>query len=882
MADDLGVFLDLIDELGRAHAVDETMVERQRQIRQPLHSEFRGVLGQAVVDFAQEEGRHCGWDDDGHGIAQTERLHIGQADRDGLVRLVLAISGQFDLNTGLLGKALEIECVGLFHHRQDQFVARQRDGNAEIDVVVSAQHIVASQGRAEGRELLEGLHDGIGKTGEGGRLEISAMGLHAIFEVLDGLPIDGHRDGAGNDELSASLEAGGEEPLFLIERDLSVAATHARSRRRSAGSDRRRAALQKCVDVARHKLRSGSRNGAERFLRNSLLFGVGSRARRNAGIASGASCGFGCRGRFALDRWGGFGGSAVNFHLSNAFGDFHLRNGIADGKNRVRFGQPSHQRAFVGRFHVHDRLIGFHLVNRLIPLDGVAGLFQNGDQTSFLETFSDLRYANFYDRHGLEFPNLRRFPLAGKYGTAGLKLANPGFPAGRRSDMLAALFVGAILGMPTAPLQQPPKPSARQSEWQKLEYYAFVHFGPNTFTDKEWGEGKEDPNVFEPTKLDCRQWVRTFKEAGMRQVIITAKHHDGFCLWPSKYSTHTVAHSGWKGGRGDVLAELRKACDEYGLKLGVYLSPWDRNHPAYGTPEYNKVFASMLAEVLDKYGPIHEVWFDGANGEGPNGRRQVYDWELFNATVRKHAPQAVIFSDAGPDIRWVGNEQGIAPETCWSTIPSGRYVPGTPHYQELAEGKVDGDLWVPAECDVSIRPGWFYHASEDAKVKSPQDLMDIYMKSVGRNGALLLNVPPDRRGLIADPDIRALRGFRALRDKLFKHELKGKQGQGLMLASGPVEQTRLSKSFTLEFERPARVATLVLQEDIASGQHIRSFEVWSATKSGERLSMLAKGTSIGAKRILAIQPVEVELLKIRVTAVNREPQLKVRAFAPAR
>src|SRR5581483_10202910 len=230
-------------------------------------------------------------------------------------------------------------------------------------------------------------------------------------------------------------------------------------------------------------------------------------------------------------------------------------------------------------------------------------------------------------------------------------------------------------------------PSERQLAWHRMEYYAFVHFGPNTFTDKEWGEGKEDADVFSPAALDCRQWAAAFKEAGMKGVVITAKHHDGFCLWPSRYSTHTIAQSHWKNGKGDVLKELSNACKQYGLKMGVYLSPWDRNHPAYGTPEYNQVFANMLTEVLTQYGPIFEVWFDGANGEGPNGKKQVYDWNLFIQTVRKYQPNAVIFSDAGPDVRWIGNEDGIAEETNWCTIDRSRYVPGTSLYRELTEGK---------------------------------------------------------------------------------------------------------------------------------------------------------------------------------------------------
>lgn len=388
------------------------------------------------------------------------------------------------------------------------------------------------------------------------------------------------------------------------------------------------------------------------------------------------------------------------------------------------------------------------------------------------------------------------------------------------------------------------KPSRRQLDWHKLEYYGFVHFGPNTFTDKEWGEGKEDPNLFNPTALDCRQWVKTFKDAGMKQVIITAKHHDGFCLWPSAYSTHTVAQSKWRDGKGDVLMELRKACNEYGLKMGVYLSPWDRNHPKYGTPEYNQVFANMLKEVLTKYGPIYEVWFDGANGEGPNGKKQVYDWELFNSTVRKYAPKAVIFGDGGPDVRWVGNEQGFAPETCWATIPAKRYVPGTPLSNELGEGSKHGDQWTPAECDVSIRPGWFYHADQDARVKSPAQLMDLYERSVGHNASFLLNVPPDRRGLIHENDVKALMGFKKLRDATY--------GKGAK-----------SSSTELNFDKPKVIDRVVVQEKISEGQRVEAFKVLA--KIDGVWKEFAKGTTIGAKRILRVPATQVSSLKVDVT-----------------
>ena len=407
-----------------------------------------------------------------------------------------------------------------------------------------------------------------------------------------------------------------------------------------------------------------------------------------------------------------------------------------------------------------------------------------------------------------------------------------------------------------------PLPSPRQLAWQRTEANAFVHFGPNTFTDVEWGGGKEDPNLFAPTDLDCDGWVRTFKAAGFRGVILTVKHHDGFCLWPSRLSTHTVAQSRWREGKGDVLRELSDACKRGGLRLGIYLSPWDRNHPAYGTPAYNAVFAGMLEEVLTHYGPIFEVWFDGANGEGPNGKRQVYDWPLFVATVRKHQPKAVVFSDAGPDVRWVGNEEGIGGETSWSTIPSGRYHPGTPLYAELTAGRRDGDLWVPPEVNTSIRPGWFYHADQDAKVRTPESLLRLYETSVGRNGVLLLNVPPDRRGRIAAPDAAALAGYAALRGRVYGRDLaKGATWDGS----------------TLTPPKPVTFDRVDLREPIAGGQRVAAFTV--ETRVGGAWREIGRGTTVGNRRILPVPKTTADAVRVRVTDSLAPPKLlPVRLF----
>lgn len=428
--------------------------------------------------------------------------------------------------------------------------------------------------------------------------------------------------------------------------------------------------------------------------------------------------------------------------------------------------------------------------------------------------------------------------------------------------VLSALLATMIMSEQT----QMPTPSPRQLAWHKMEYYAFTHFGPNTFTDKEWGGGDEDPNLFNPTALDCRQWARSFKQAGMSGIIITAKHHDGFCLWPSKFSTHTVAQSKWKDGKGDVLKELSAACRAEGLKMGVYLSPWDRNHPAYGTPEYNQVFANMLHEVLTNYGPIFEVWFDGANGEGPNGKKQVYDWDLFIKTVRECQPNAVIFSDAGPDIRWVGNEDGHSAPTCWCTIDRKRYIPGSQLYKELTEGDPNGPDWVPAECDVSIRPGWFYHPDQDAKVKTPEQLFSLYLQSVGQNANLLLNVPPDRRGLIADPDVESLMKFKALRDKAFGAPLyKGKP-------------KTLGNQFLIEFDQPMFPGCIALEEDIAQGQRVKAFKVEGKVPGG--WCPLTAGTTIGHRRILNFDAVLISAVRVTIEDSKAPAKLKSLALYP--
>lgn len=430
-----------------------------------------------------------------------------------------------------------------------------------------------------------------------------------------------------------------------------------------------------------------------------------------------------------------------------------------------------------------------------------------------------------------------------------------------------------------------PVPSPSQVEWQKMEYYMFVHFGPNSFTGKEWGDGKEDPGVFNPSNLDCRQWAATAKAAGMKGIIITAKHHDGFCLWPSKYSSHTVRESAWKEGKGDALKELSDACREYGLKFGVYLSPWDRNHPDYGTPAYNQVFANTLEEVLTGYGEVFEQWFDGANGEGKDGKKQVYDWDLFHQTVYKHQPGAIIFSDIGPGCRWIGNEQGFAGETNWSRLDIEGFEPGSnpPPLDTLNRGNKHGEAWVPGETDVSIRPGWFYSPTTDDQVKSVDRLLQIYLASVGRNSNLLLNVPPDRSGRIHPVDSARLMELRSELDKIFSVNLAG---DAVVTASSTRSQSRLfhpanlvdenydtywavgdsvlKASILMEWNEPRKMNYILLQEYIPLGQRVARFNIEYWNEKTGSWTIFAEASTIGYKRVLQFPAIETAKIRINI------------------
>ena len=449
-------------------------------------------------------------------------------------------------------------------------------------------------------------------------------------------------------------------------------------------------------------------------------------------------------------------------------------------------------------------------------------------------------------------------------------------------------------------------PSLRQLRWQELELTAFFHFGINTFTNREWGDGKEDITQFNPTALDAGQWVSTMKNAGFKQVIITAKHHDGFCLWPSKYTEHSIKNTPYQNGKGDVVKEVAAACKKYGMGFGVYLSPWDRNSALYGdSAQYNTYFLNQLTELLTQYGQVDEVWFDGANGEGPNGKKQVYDFNNWYQLIRKLQPQAVI-AVMGPDVRWVGTESGVGRETEWSVLPVSAQsqekiaatsqkdmmiVPGVlGKYDEQDRGsrnkimQAKGLVWYPAETDVSIRPGWFYHAAEDAKVKSPARLLETYFTSAGRNGVLLLNVPPDKRGLISDSDVAALQGFQKLKQATFAVNLA--KGARIRCANGMHTAALLDGAIntffttsgkdtatSIELQLPAAQTfdVLQLQEHIAAGQRIEKFtaEYWDGTQ----WKAFTAGTTIGYKRLLKFTAVTASRIRFNILSSRLNPQL---------
>ncbi len=443
-------------------------------------------------------------------------------------------------------------------------------------------------------------------------------------------------------------------------------------------------------------------------------------------------------------------------------------------------------------------------------------------------------------------------------------------------------------------------PTPRQVEYQQMEFIGFIHFTVNTFTDKEWGYGDESPEIFNPSEFNADQWARAAKHAGMKQLILTAKHHDGFCLWPSKYTEHSVKNSPWKNGKGDIIREFVDACRRHGLKVGLYLSPWDRNHADYGTPAYIEYYRNQLRELLAGYGEISEIWFDGANGGtgyygGTRETRRIdratyYRWDETWAMIKKLQPHALLFSDAGPDIRWIGNERGYAGQTNWSTIDSEAIVVGDADPSYLNSGDPEGKNWVVPLCNTSIRPGWFYHPQEDNRVKTTQQLLDVYYNSVGRNGVLLLNIPPDRRGLFHENDIQALLEFRSILDETFQNNLA--LGKAVIASNYRLQHDKFTPANVVDrnldsywaTDDPIREATLeidlgepkvfdriLIQEPIRFGQRISEFEIKG--RVNDEWIELAKGTTIGYKRILRIPPARTDKIQLIIKESNNAPAI---------
>ena len=427
-------------------------------------------------------------------------------------------------------------------------------------------------------------------------------------------------------------------------------------------------------------------------------------------------------------------------------------------------------------------------------------------------------------------------------------------------------------------------PTNEQLDWEQMELIAFTHFGLNTFTGNEWGEGNEDPEMFNPVEFDADQWAKVIRDAGMKMIILTARHHDGFCLWPSNFTDYTVAKSKWKEGKGDVVKAVSEACHKYGLKFGVYLSPWNRHESFYGdSPRYNEFFRNQLRELLTRYGKITEVWFDGACGEGPNGKKQIYDWSSYYKVVRELQPECLI-AVMGPDIRWVGTESGFGRETEWSVLPdianndSIRNNSATGQMEEgfVARNFMEQDLggrdkimkaknlcWYPSETDVSIRPGWFYHKKEDSLVKTPDELVDIYFNSVGRNSVLLLNIPPNKEGLIQQEDIASLMKMHETLKRIFRRNFIHKHN----FPDQPVI-TELNYSWN----KRTRFNTILLQEDIMKGQRIEKFHIdyWTGSEWKE----CASGTTVGYKRLLRINDTEGTKIRLVIDASRGSANIK--------
>lgn len=456
---------------------------------------------------------------------------------------------------------------------------------------------------------------------------------------------------------------------------------------------------------------------------------------------------------------------------------------------------------------------------------------------------------------------------------------------------LFLLLYSCIQKVPT-PEPLYPVPTQRQVNWHQMEMNAFIHFTTNTFTDKEWGYGNEKPEVFNPSDFNADSMVHILQIAGFKGMVLTCKHHDGFCLWPSEYTEHSVKNSGWKNGTGDVVDDFARACKKYGLKFGIYLSPWDRNRADYGQAGYIEYYRNQLKELFGKYGPVFEMWFDGANGGdgyygGADEKRRIdgktyYDWPGTLQLVRNMEPDIIFFSDAGPDIRWCGNEKGYAGEPNWNTITTDTLYAGKPGITDLLNhGSEDGESWVPAEVDVSIRPGWFYHASEDSLVKQPGELFEIYINSVGRGSNLLLNIPPDRTGNFHHSDIKSILEWRKILDETFSEDLaagskilaSGRRGRGAEYSPSNMtdgewetywatDDDVRSAEFEIILPDPEIPAYIVLQEYIPLGQRVRKFRV--EAKSEDTWVEIAGGTTIGYNRILSLSPVRTNRIRVNI------------------
>jgi alpha-L-fucosidase len=450
---------------------------------------------------------------------------------------------------------------------------------------------------------------------------------------------------------------------------------------------------------------------------------------------------------------------------------------------------------------------------------------------------------------------------------------------------------------PPAPVY--PIPTDRQLAWHEMEQYAFIHFTTNTFTGKEWGYGDESPEVFNPTAMDVSQWVNVVKAAGLKAIVLTCKHHDGFCLWPSQYTDHSVKSSKWKEGKGNVVKEVAEACHKNGLKFGVYLSPWDRNRKDYGSPSYIEYYRNQLRELFSTYGPVFEMWFDGANGGdgyygGAREKRKIdastyYDWPATLNLVRGMEPGIIFFSDAGPDVRWCGNESGYAGETNWATINTDSIYAGKSGVGKLLNsGEENGKSYIPAEVDVSIRPGWFYHEEEDTKVKTPEKLFEIYLTSVGRGSNLILNIPPDRRGLFHENDVKSLLEWRKLIDSAFKTNLayystvKSDSYRGNSERYSPsnvtdgknetywaTDDNNLTGNLVVDLNVKKTIKYITIQEYIKLGQRVKGFSVYLWKNNSWVEAM--QGTTIGYKRIIKIEPTETDKVKIEITASKASP-----------